>query len=305
MAKVTYGPTVNDARGKVGDAVFTRARGGNVARALSLAAAGVGPHNLLSSTHPDTVPATPPARGSIITGQNVATAWAKLTLGANGKFLGSDGTDAGWLDLPPPAYPGTGEIAISQVAQPASLNLTTEGTNDWATGGALTTVHRQLPSTSLHRKMLGGWLFLAFDWQMGPATLLHQASTIMLSCTAADNVNGTALNNYQGDNGLYCATPAAVGFGFCLRSPATTTSRTLKLYASVYSGIITLTCRLSDGSHADASDTLESPAATTALTQWNIVYAAAHDGADLTLQVVLTTNKGSTPNVKFQAATLA
>jgi hypothetical protein len=35
MAKVTFGPIVSDARGKIADTIFTRARGGNVARSLS------------------------------------------------------------------------------------------------------------------------------------------------------------------------------------------------------------------------------------------------------------------------------
>jgi len=103
VAKITHGPTVSDARGKIGDTVFTRARGGSVAKALKLATYGVGPHNLLSAQHPDTTPATPPARGSLITGQGVATAWTELALGTDGQILGSDGVDAIWLD-PPAVY---------------------------------------------------------------------------------------------------------------------------------------------------------------------------------------------------------
>ncbi len=40
MAKVTFGPTLSEARGKAGDTVYTKARGGNVAKALRLTATG-------------------------------------------------------------------------------------------------------------------------------------------------------------------------------------------------------------------------------------------------------------------------
>lgn len=36
MAKVTFGPAVSEARGKIGDTMFQRSRGGNTARALRL-----------------------------------------------------------------------------------------------------------------------------------------------------------------------------------------------------------------------------------------------------------------------------
>jgi len=97
MAKITYGPTTSEARGKAADSVYTKARGGNVVKALRISAGGVGPHNLLSVTHPDTTPATPPARGSLITGQTETPNWKELPLGANGTVLGSDGTDAKWV----------------------------------------------------------------------------------------------------------------------------------------------------------------------------------------------------------------
>jgi hypothetical protein len=103
MAKITFGPTINDARGKTGDTVFTRSRGGAVARALKLAAAGVGPHDLLSLTHTDTTPATPPARGSIISAQGLAPRWTELTIGDPDQILTSDGTDANWTDPAPPS----------------------------------------------------------------------------------------------------------------------------------------------------------------------------------------------------------
>lgn len=57
-----------------------------------------GAHNLLSATHSDTTSASV-VRGDIITGQN-GPVWARLALGASGKYLKSDGTDAVWADPP-------------------------------------------------------------------------------------------------------------------------------------------------------------------------------------------------------------
>jgi hypothetical protein len=102
MAKVTYGPIVSEGRGKVGDVVLNRNRGGNFARALRIPEPAVTTHNLLSAVHLDTTPATPPARGSSITGQGAGALWKELALGTAGKVFTSDGTDALWSD---PALP--------------------------------------------------------------------------------------------------------------------------------------------------------------------------------------------------------
>lgn len=62
------------------------------------APSGVGTHNLLSASHPDTTPGTV-ARGDLITGQTASPTWKKLAIGAAATFLRSDGTDAAWFNL--------------------------------------------------------------------------------------------------------------------------------------------------------------------------------------------------------------
>lgn len=57
------------------------------------AGGGGAPHNLLSTTHADTLPASV-ARGSVIVG-NATPAWSRLLVCAAGSYLGSDGTDTG------------------------------------------------------------------------------------------------------------------------------------------------------------------------------------------------------------------
>lgn len=54
-------------------------------------------HNLLSLTHPDTVPG-PPVRGSLIVG-NVTPDWEALLIGPANRVLRSDGTDVLWAQV--------------------------------------------------------------------------------------------------------------------------------------------------------------------------------------------------------------
>ncbi len=56
-----------------------------------------GTHDLLSATHPDTLAAAV-SQGSLIVG-NATPKWAELTVGANERYLGSDGTDATWVQV--------------------------------------------------------------------------------------------------------------------------------------------------------------------------------------------------------------
>ena len=59
---------------------------------------GVGPHNILSVTHPDATAAAV-LRGALITGQDAAPSWKRLSIGAAGYLLRSDGVDIGWDDI--------------------------------------------------------------------------------------------------------------------------------------------------------------------------------------------------------------
>lgn len=64
---------------------------------LENGAGGGGLHNLLSLTHPDTVPG-PPTRGAIVVG-NATPDWEALPIGAANRVLRSDGVDATWSQL--------------------------------------------------------------------------------------------------------------------------------------------------------------------------------------------------------------
>ena len=85
------------------------------------------PHNLLSTTHPDTLAAAV-TRGMLVVG-NSTPAWSGLTLGASGSVLRSNGTDALW------STDGSGLTALNTAALTgaaipyAKLSLTTSIVN--------------------------------------------------------------------------------------------------------------------------------------------------------------------------------
>lgn len=93
------------------------------------------PHNVLSSTHPDTTPAAV-VIGDLMTGQATLDdpVWARLPVGAAGSMLTSDGTDVSWtLD-------GTGLTALTASALTGALpaiagaSLTTLNASSLSTG---------------------------------------------------------------------------------------------------------------------------------------------------------------------------
>ncbi len=55
----------------------------------------LGPHDILSVTHPDSTPAAV-VRGDIITGQGLVPTWTRLAAGGANTVLTSDGTDLSW-----------------------------------------------------------------------------------------------------------------------------------------------------------------------------------------------------------------
>lgn len=137
MAKITHGPTVSNARGKIGSTVFTKSRGGNVAKALSVYG-GLG--DPVTIAHGGTGTATPtPVAGAGISlsatwpNQTITNKWGDTTLSnfpiSTGYHLLSYGyKQAAWvpgaLDI---TNGGTGSITGS---------ITGDGPLTFAAGGA-------------------------------------------------------------------------------------------------------------------------------------------------------------------------
>ncbi len=96
------------------------------------AGGGVTPHNLFSTTHPDTVAASP-VRGDVIIA-NSTPAWTKLAKCASGNYIGSNGTDtvcatsaAAFTAIPGGQITGT-------IAAVSGVNLTNLNASNLASG---------------------------------------------------------------------------------------------------------------------------------------------------------------------------
>lgn len=106
-----------------------------IRRNTYLAVTSVNPtdaHDLLSATHEDTTAASP-TRGDLVTAQGASPAWARLALGASGRVLTSDGTDASWAAITTSMLPtvevtggGTGATTASGARTALGLAIGTD-----------------------------------------------------------------------------------------------------------------------------------------------------------------------------------
>jgi len=177
MAKVTFGPAVSEARGKAADTVYTRTRGGAVLRALRVPEPPVTTHNLLSATHLDTTPATPPTRGDLITGQGATPLWKRLAKGTSAQLLGCDASDVKWVDSPTP-------LKAVQTADVTVLGNAAESTILSLAGSATIPANSAIVGTTYRVKVMGYQGLGAVTIQtitlklyLG-ATLIHTSATV-------------------------------------------------------------------------------------------------------------------------------
>ena len=195
-----------------------------------------------------------------------------------------------------------GEITIATASAPASVNFSTEGTIDWFYAGTIATTPR-LQSIPVYSKLLGEQMYQLFDW-VDPGTMWAYAGWTPLVSTTAGDSTGPALTNSNTGTGIYRNEVGAVNYGVRFGALARTTTRVLRLYVGVFSGIATITARLSDGSHADVTATIEATAGVSADKMVTITYNSSEDFARLSVSVLITTNRGSSPNIHLMGATL-
>lgn len=207
---------------------------------------------------------------------------------------------------------GVGSVVFSTAASPATLNVSTQGTKDWfVLGGSLANPPRASSGFSLHAKRLGGWIKGSFDWISGTTSVISLvtggAAGIAITSSATDDMAPaiTALNPSISVIRSGSGTP--LNFGYRFEVPADSTSRTLNLNWAVNSVKVTLTCRMSDGSLADQTTTLDAGSSGTFVQQQlTIVYKSGSPNAKMFVDVAVTTNYGgSFQDVAFIAATLA
>jgi hypothetical protein len=194
------------------------------------------------------------------------------------------------VNIPVPATGGT--LAGSQTTAAASYNLTTLGTSDWAHWGLGGNVYNfdhdasggsQISNvTDLGTGLVGG----------------YSSSSRSVSWT-----NGTPIASQSGDDGYIWAN-TVLGTGFSFTVPASTTERTVYVYAGGYSSGATLTATLSDGSATPFIATASGSGLYTDL--FTITFAAASAGQDLTITYVKSSNiNGTGGSVDLIAAALA
>ena len=184
---------------------------------------------------------------------------------------------------------GAGLLSGSLGTPPASVQLTTEGTADWAHWGMNTSTD--------------------FNHKAGVVSQIGNLASVAGGAFARYTANPTGYTWTDGSPTL-SASNIATGLyvsgqnqGFRLVLPADTNLRTLRVYLGVWRTRGKIVAHLSDGSAVDFTDsTLNNPSGPVALGSYTISYKAGSSGQTLTL--TFTQLDATAGNVNFQAATL-
>ena len=192
------------------------------------------------------------------------------------------------LNITPPG--SSGLLSGSLASPPASLQLSTEGSLDWAHWGLNTSSD--------------------FNHKSGVTQQISNFTTVGAGSPLRYNNNPTAFSWTDGTptlsasnspTGLYLS---GQNNGFRITLPADTSVRTLRLYVGVWRTQGRILAQLSDGSAADFTDTsLVNSAGSTTLGVYTFNYSAASSGQTFT--VTFTQLTATSGNVTLQAATLA
>jgi len=184
---------------------------------------------------------------------------------------------------------GGGFLGGAMATPTGPIQLTTEGTSDWAHWGLNTVTdfdHKAAVTQQIANYVKVGTASpsryannaIGFTWTDGQPT-----------ATATNSPTGVFIT---GQNN-----------GFQLMLPADTTARTLKVYVGAWRSQGSLVAHLSDGSAPDYVDTsLSNSTGVTTLGVYTLAYSAAASGQTLT---VTYTGNAAPGNVTLQAATLS
>jgi hypothetical protein len=185
---------------------------------------------------------------------------------------------------------GSGSLTGSVATPVGPVQLTTEGTLDWAHWG-LNTV------TDFDHKAAVTPLISNFSI-IGGGTPSRYANN-SVGYTWTDGVpNATATNSTTG------VFVSGLNNGFRITVPADTTARILKVYVGAWRVRGNLVAHLSDGSALDFTDSsLVNTSGVTTLGVYTLTYRAASAGQTLTIS--FTQNTTAIGNVTLQAATVS
>ena len=228
-----------------------------------------------------------------VTGSNgVATAPALTANGQAGAYVvtasvAGAGTSATYsLTNTPVAGNGNGALTGTGTSSIATVNLTTEGGNDWVHWG----------DSGLTRKA-GVTAQLSSYTPIGSGAVLTYSNDPRPVSWTDGTPLASATNN---TNGLYVA---GTGLGFSFTAPADTTSRTLTVHVGGWFSAGAFTAHLSDGSAADFTD-VTAVASGQYDRNYTLVYQAGAAGQSLTVSWVMTAGAGY-GNVTLNAAAVA
>lgn len=188
------------------------------------------------------------------------------------------------VDLAPVSAP-TLMVTRDNPANGSFVNLTTEGTLDWAQFG------RNMPPDV--NRMAGG-----------PAAIVQTVNGSLANYTSYLDrfswTNGAPTASESGTNsGVYVR---GLNSSFVVTLPAGAAPHTARFYFSQNKSTSTFTAHLSDGSKPDFSE-MQTTGNTELYSKYTIVYAAAADGASLVVTWVLS-NDGGNGSVDLHAVTL-
>lgn len=184
-------------------------------------------------------------------------------------------------------------------APQTNVNLTAIGTLDWVHWGLYT-------ETTVNRK--AGVLPQISDY-----TVIGNSNNYLAAYQYADNANGyswadgnPAMSVNDTHTGVWAyGTPIFLGTGFRLSAPADTNTRTLKVFVGAYNGGGTLVAYLSDGSSPGYTNSSLSNLGNGPGAVYTLTYSANSPGQSLIIDYVLSSQRGLSPNVTLQAATLS
>jgi hypothetical protein len=170
-----------------------------------------------------------------------------------------------------------------------SIDLTVEGTADWA--------HWGLTAASSFDHLSGVTSQISNYTQLGTSGILRQKQ----SPTSYSWSNGTpTVAGNATPTGVFSI---GVGNGFQLTLPADTNLRTLKLYVGVWDAQGRLEVSLSDGSAPTMVDTSLINQTATSNAVYTLNYQAGSSGQTLTIKWTQNASFNSFGNVTLQAAT--
>jgi hypothetical protein len=197
--------------------------------------------------------------------------------------------------------PMTCRMDLSIENQPATLQISNEGTIDWLWPGGFFVQGYQanLPNT----KKTGGWIQAGFHFIGFPATGFVQNSTVAATNTAGDNAadNGSVLTANQGSQGVNHAT--TVGLGWRLRLPCRPGLQILRTYPQIFSCKMRVVAQLIGGNIPDQTFDFASLPNAARGDILKIAYQGSPD-MEILLTFYQTANFGFTPFVKFQGGTI-